>query len=243
MKKYLPTKKNTLGKYFTGICLSLLLLGACEDYINLNLIFTSEPSNIGGTTAQIEGLITDYKTSILQHGHCYSLNPQPTVNDFKTELGMRTETGLFVSSISGLRPNTLYYVRAYFITDETIQYSNQITMQTSIQNTELKDFRVETDSRLSNITQQSATSFGTLVTGQSVNITQYGHIWAIQPNPNLSNLLGKSELGAVSIENNRDFSGNMGNLSAGTKYYYCAYATDNQNFTYYGTVREFTTPN
>ncbi len=132
-------------------------------------------------------------------------------------------------------------MRAYLITDEEIKYGNQITLQTREENTGIKDFRVETDSRMSNITQQSATGYGTLVTEQSINLTQHGHVWATQPNPNLSNFLGKTELGTLSISNNREFSSSLTGLSASTTYYYCAYAIDSDNVIYYGQVQDFST--
>jgi uncharacterized protein (TIGR02145 family) len=44
--------------------------------------------NITINSADIEGEITDLGGSdVTQHGHCWSTNPNPTINDYKTELG------------------------------------------------------------------------------------------------------------------------------------------------------------
>lgn len=82
---------------------SLFLMLACESYENLNLLFTLPSGNPSSSTAQAEGLITDFKSPIIQHGHCYALNPQPTVNDLKTQLGARTEKGTFISTFFRLK--------------------------------------------------------------------------------------------------------------------------------------------
>ena len=49
----------------------------------------------------------------IQHGVCWSTASSPTIDDNKTELGEKHDTGTFSPEITGLIENTVYYVRAY----------------------------------------------------------------------------------------------------------------------------------
>lgn len=68
---------------------------------------------------------------VTEHGHCWGLNPAPTITDSRTKLGGRLELGDFTSTTTGLKPNTTYYVRAYAINSQGVAYSEDVvvTMQ------------------------------------------------------------------------------------------------------------------
>lgn len=68
---------------------------------------------------------------VTEHGHCWGLNPAPTIADSRTKLGGRLELGDFTSTTTGLKPNTTYYVRAYAINSQGVAYSEDVvvTMQ------------------------------------------------------------------------------------------------------------------
>lgn len=68
---------------------------------------------------------------VTEHGHCWGLNPAPTIADSRTKLGGRLELGDFISTTTGLKPNTTYYVRAYAINSQGVAYSEDVvvTMQ------------------------------------------------------------------------------------------------------------------
>jgi hypothetical protein len=219
------------------------LLSSCEEYVQLNLVFTGKAGNPTDKTVQVEGVVSDLKSPILQHGHCWSTSPQPTVNDLKTELGERSEAGTFVSLLSDLNPNTLYFIRAYITTAQEVRYGEQMSVQTLPLQVGIKEFQASTEG-LSDIKTTSATAKGKLLTEVSINITQYGHIWATQATPTLNSNSGMTNLGALpNLSNNRDYSGAMTVLNPNTLYYYRAYAVDNTSKVYYGTIRQFTTPN
>ncbi|MCK9204438.1 MAG: lamin tail domain-containing protein [Bacteroidales bacterium] len=60
-------------------------------------------------------VIDDGGSPILARGLCYSTSSNPTINDpHTTEAGA---TGEFTSTMTGLNPNTAYYVKAYATTD------------------------------------------------------------------------------------------------------------------------------
>src|ERR1700744_4191050 len=71
--------------------------------------------DVTSTTAQSGATITSIGSSaITANGVCYSTtNQTPTVNDLKTTDPIITYTYTFTSNLTGLTPNTTYYVRAY----------------------------------------------------------------------------------------------------------------------------------
>ncbi len=83
-----------------------------ETVLSLANVTTAAPTAITTTTATSGGNITTAGGSIITaRGVCWSTSPEPLVSgDHTTDA---SGTGSFVSSITGLIPNTLYYVRAY----------------------------------------------------------------------------------------------------------------------------------
>jgi hypothetical protein len=222
--------------------LVVLLFWGCETIEQLNLVFTGKAAEPTDRSVQVEGVITDFKNAIIQHGHCWSTSPQPTVNDFKTELGTKESTGTFVSLLSDLEPNTLYFIRAYIITAKEITYSEQISVQTKEEQIGIKDFQAITEG-LSNIKTTSATAKGRLSTEVNISLTQHGHIWDTQANPTLTANKGTTSLGALTINNARDYNSGITSLLPATQYYYRAYAVESDGTIHYGTIRTFNTPN
>jgi hypothetical protein len=217
----------------------LLILAACEKIEQLDLLFTGKVAEPSDTAVQVEGVITDLKNSILQHGHCYALTPLPTISDLRTQLGPRTEVGTYVSNIENLSPNTLYFIRGYLVTDTEVIYGEQISVQTKPQST-VKPFQVTTDGA-SNLRQTTVSTRGTLLTETSITLKAYGHCWSTQNTVSLDNPLGKSDFGARTPTNNFEFMSDIDGLTPATVYYYRAYAIDNADKRYYGTVKQFRT--
>ncbi len=75
-------------------------------------VTTADVSSITPTTAECGGTASaDGGDSITVRGICWSLSSPPTLSDHVTTDG--AGTGSFTSSMSGLEPDTVYYVRAY----------------------------------------------------------------------------------------------------------------------------------
>jgi hypothetical protein len=216
------------------------LLSSCEEYAQLNLIFTGKAAEPTDRSVQVEGIITDIRESIINHGHCWSKSPQPTINDFTEELGPRTTTGTFVSLISDLEPKTLYFIRAYIVSAKEITYGAQISVQTKENG--LKGFQAITDG-LSNLKTTSATAIGRLSTGVNISLTQHGHIWDTQATPTLNNNQGIKELGSLTLNTSKEFGSTIEGLLPNTRYYYRAFAVESNSTIHYGIIRQFTTPN
>ena len=90
---------------------------------------TTSITSVTATSASSGGSITaDGGAAITVRGVCWSTSQNPTTTDNKTNNG--AGTGSFTSSITGLKPNTTYYVRAYATNNIQTTYGNQITLKT-----------------------------------------------------------------------------------------------------------------
>ena len=95
-------------------------------------VATNAASEIEFNRAEITGNLSGIGASaVTQHGHVWSKTQNPTLDDFKTELGAKTETGIFTSIILDLEMETTYYIRAYAINEDGMTYSNQESFTTS----------------------------------------------------------------------------------------------------------------
>lgn len=100
--------------------------------ITLPTISTSAMSSITATTAFSGGNISsDGGESVTARGVCWSTSINPTIADSKTTDG--NGIGTFTSSITGLIPNTSYYVRAYATNIVGTAYGNEISFTTNDQ--------------------------------------------------------------------------------------------------------------
>jgi len=102
---------------------------------------TTLATNITSNSATTGGNITDDGgTNITARGVCYSTSPNPTIADNKTSDG--TGSGVFVSNLSGLLPNTTYYVRAFATNIVGTSYGNEISFKTDPANILENDFSI-----------------------------------------------------------------------------------------------------
>jgi hypothetical protein len=92
-------------------------------------ITTTSISNIDVNTATSGGNVTDDGgASVTGKGVCWSTSSNPTLSDDYTTDG--TGEGSFVSSITGLSPNTTYHVRAYAINSVGTAYGSDVQFTT-----------------------------------------------------------------------------------------------------------------
>jgi hypothetical protein len=95
----------------------------------LPTVTTTAATSIAQTTATSGGNVTwDGGGTITARGVCWSLSPNPTTSNFKTVDG--SGTGIFTSSMTGLAPNTLYYVKAYATNSVGTTYGDQVSFST-----------------------------------------------------------------------------------------------------------------
>lgn len=187
---------------------------------------TTAATALTSTTATTGGNITDDGGSVLtERGICYGTTSLPTITANTKITDPALTTGTFVSNITGLTPNTLYYVRSYAINSIGTTYGTQISF-TSLP--------VVTTTAVTNITPATATSGGNVTSTGTV--TARGVCWGTTSGPTVA-LTTKTNDGTTS----GSFPSSITGLTANTLYYLRAYAT-NSSGTSYGNEVSFTTP-
>jgi hypothetical protein len=97
----------------------------------LPIVTTQLVESITSFSAVSGGFVSNDGASAVTHrGICWSINPTPTTANDTTFNG--GGTGNFISLLSGLLPNTTYYVRAYAINSAGTSYGNELSFETCI---------------------------------------------------------------------------------------------------------------
>jgi uncharacterized protein (TIGR02145 family) len=104
-------------------------LEACGLGGGVPVLATVSASNITAIGAVCGGSISsDGGAPITARGVCWSTSPNPTTANSVTNNG--SGTGSYTSNLTGLQPNTTYYVRAYATNAVTTAYGNMVQFTT-----------------------------------------------------------------------------------------------------------------
>jgi len=190
----------------------------------LPIVTTTETSNITQTIATSGGNVVDEGGStVFVRGVCWNTSPNPTLgNSYTTD---DNGTGEFVSNLTGLTPNTLYYVRGYAINSSGTAYGNEISFVT---------LPTVTTTAVTSITQTTSTSGGNIGVGGAVAVTARGVCWSTIANPTIADSHTTNGSGTGT------FTSDLTGLTGNTPYFVRAYAT-NASGTSYGNQQTFTT--
>jgi hypothetical protein len=206
--------------------LTQILAGAGSIITGTISLSTTAVSLIDNISALSGGNITnDGGAVITTRGVCWSTSPNPTITGSKTLDG--TSTGAYSSSLSGLSPNTTYYVRAYATNAMDTAYGNEGTFTTT-------DIPSLSTTAAPLINSSSAVSGGNITSDRGAAITARGVCWSTSPNPTITDSKTNDGIGTGS------YSSFLTGLSPSTTYYVRAYAT-NAVGTAYGNEISFTT--
>jgi hypothetical protein len=146
---YRVYSNNAVGKSLT-YSNELSITTTNTSSINLT---TTAVSSIANTTAVSGGAISsDGGATITAKGVCWSTSANPTIA-LNTKTNDGSGTGSFTSAISGLIPNTTYYVRAYATNSNSTAYGNQVSFTTT---TPLGTIPVLTTQSITSITTLSS---------------------------------------------------------------------------------------
>ncbi|MBV5313662.1 MAG: hypothetical protein JZU47_10225 [Prolixibacteraceae bacterium] len=187
---------------------------------------TANPSSIKSTSALLGGTITnDGGATITERGVCWATTANPTTSNNKLAIG--SGTGSFNNTITGLTANTTYYIRAYAINSQGTAYGNELNFKCSL------PLSLST-SNTYNITSNSATLGGNIISDGNETVTERGVCYSTYINPTTSNtkLAIGSGIGS--------FSNIITGLTANTTYFIRAYAINSQG-TAYGNELSFKT--
>jgi len=195
-------------------------------------IGTTTIDNYAYQTATISTMLTSTgDNKIIQHGHCWSTEPEPGVNDDHTSLGSISESKLFTSNLQNLEPNTTYYFRAYITTSNVSVYGDEKELRT------LKTGKpVIVTAEVLNITAYTAECGGEVVNDSGLVVTACGVCWNKTGDPTIDNSIAYTtdSLGTG------NFASEITDLEESISYFISAYAT-NEKGTSYGEVKTFNT--
>ena len=195
----------------------------------LPTVTTSPVTDITQTSATCGGNVTsDGGDPVSVRGVCWSTSPNPTTSDFYTTDG--SGTGAFISYLTGLTPNTSYFVRSYATNNVGTGYGNEIMFTTG----QTQTTPIVTTADVTNITETTATSGGNVTSDGGSPVTARGVCWDTSPNPTTA---GSHTIDGAGMGT---FVSNLTGLTGGTLYYVRAYAT-NSIGTSYGNELTFTT--
>jgi hypothetical protein len=197
-------------------------------------ITTNTLSSITQNSASCGGNITtDGGSAVTSRGVCWSnTNSTPTTANSKTIDG--SGIGTFTSSLTSLSPGTTYYVRAYATNGVGTAYGATRTFTTSAATIPSGIITIGASS----ITQNTASSGGTITSDGGAPITMKGVCWSSTSTlPTISNSNTNNGSGINS------FTSSLSGLTANTTYYVRAYAINSIGIAYGNTVTFTTLPN
>ena len=196
--------------------------------LNVPAVTTSNVTNITISSAESGGNVThDGYSAVTARGVCWSTSQNPTINDTKTVSG--SGTGSFTSNITGLTPNTLYYVRAYATNGSGTGYGEERTFKSLSIN-----MPAVTTGSITDITVSSAKCEGTVTNDGNDPSTTRGVCWSTSQNPTIS------DNKTVDGKGTGNFTSSITGLERDKLYYVRAYATNSAG-TAYGAQKSFTT--
>jgi C1A family cysteine protease len=190
---------------------------------------TTVASAITLSGATSGGIATsDGGDSITARGVCWSINPDPTIDDSITTDGKGT--GTFTSKLTGLTSSTRYYIRAYATNSMGTAYGAEYSFNT------LTAVIVPTitTANASGITSSSATSGGSITSDGGATVTARGICWSLVSDPTIDDSKTTDGTGTGT------FTSSISGLTASKTYHIRAYATNSAG-TAYGSDISFNT--
>ena len=213
---------NSMG---TGYGMTYVFIPNGNEIISIT---TTAATNISGNNALSGGSISSiipsyYGLTFIDRGIVWGTSPNPTKTSNTGMLTNGSGTGTFTNMLSGLTPNTTYYVRAW----ASNSYSNSILYGT--QETFTTGYITTTEA--SAITTSSAISGGTITNPPGNPILAKGVVWSTSQNPTVS--LATKTMDGTS---NGDFNSSITGLSLGSTYFVRAYVTNSLGTSYGNTI-------
>ena len=198
--------RNNLGTAY-GEQITLTTLNGLAE------ISETEITQVTATSANCTSdIIYDGGFPIVESGICYSTTPNPTTQNLRIS---QSDPGSHIEcSLTGLLPNTHYYVRAYASNTAGTAYSSQTEFTT------LSGLPTVSTTQASNITNQSAQTGGNITDNGGFPVLQRGVCFSTTPLPTIAS--GHTTDGSGS----GTFTSQLFNLTPSTTYYYRAYATN-----------------
>jgi len=200
----------------------------CEKPVRVVSVKTDAVTEVSFTSCKMQGTIVDIgEEGIDEHGFCYALSEEPAVDDLSKKLGPTDATSSFTGILTGLLNNTSYYIRAFAKNSIGVYYGEQLSFTTLA-----FGLASLTTNAITDITTTSATVGGNITDEGGDWVSDGGVYYGTSVNPETTGTKLKITSGAG------EFSTTLSGLTAGTRYYVKAYATNSVG-TSYGTEESF----
>ena len=188
---------------------------------------TAVPASITGSSASSGGTISSNGgATVTVSGVVWSTTSTPTIA-LATKTTNGTATGTYTSSLTGLAPATLYYVRAYATNSIGTSYGPERSFTTlAIAPT------ISGTASATSITSSTATTGGTITSDGGATVTSRGIVYGTTT--------GSSTFSVTSGTGTGTYTISLTGLLPATTYYVRSFATNSVG-TVYGTETNFTT--
>ena len=122
-----------LSKYFLLLLTILFLFSACEkEDKRLPILLTYEAKDISRSRAVVSGkLVVEFTKKVSEIGFCWDENPNPglssnifTLQDYRVGEDFETD-------VTGLKPNTTYYLRTYAKAGSELTFGDVVSFTTT----------------------------------------------------------------------------------------------------------------
>jgi len=226
--------KHNFFKNLSLLCfLAVLVCFSCEktDLERILKIRNTGFSQLTPGSVSVSFEFIDFgRNPVDQFGICWKLDNIPFVYDNRKVTGKNPSVNGYSETISDLKQNETYFIRAYAISNDSIVYgSNVIILKTP--DISLPSVRTAT---VINITSLTAACGGEVTSDGYGTISVRGVCWSINPFPTIRDSRTIDGTGKGS------FNSELKGLISLKRYYVRAYAT-NEKGTVYGQELNFTT--
>jgi hypothetical protein len=141
MEGIIKARDNNFALCIVILLSSICLFLSCEnlDIKKEALLKTGGVLVSAQNSAIVSGIVFDVgESGLVQYGHCWADVNNPTIeNSSKTSLGEKYAGGIYNSLLTGLSPDTRYYVRAYVSDGSGTLYGEEIELRTTSQNPDI----------------------------------------------------------------------------------------------------------
>ena len=185
----------------------------------LPTVITADVSDITSISATCGGtVISEGGSPVSSRGVCWSTEQNPTIENHITADG--SGLGDFVSLLTDLTPNTLYYLRAYATNSYGTNYGDEVYF------TAVDGLPEVITLEVTDIGDDTAIGHGMVTSEGASEVVERGICWGLNPNPDINDSHGNSGVGLG------EYSVTITNIVPGRTYYVRSYAKNTQGIAY-----------
>jgi uncharacterized protein (TIGR02145 family) len=202
-----------------GVGYSVRCVKDCCYDVTSPTVLTTNVTDFTTTSAIVGGnVLSDGDAYVTERGVFWGTNQNPESTGIKLQIGSGTES--FSTNITGLIPNSSYYVKAYATNSAGTSFGNEIVFTTTA------TLPVITTTEISSVLQTRATSGGNVTDGGGPAVSVRGVCWSTIINPTIADFKTTNGNGTGI------FTSFLFGLTPGATYYLRAYAINSVGISY-----------